>query len=72
MTARMNKMYESDQHNTYRRSHENPEVRELYKGYLEDPREHAGGEYRDRITKRDHPMSHHLHTTYTDRSVEVK
>ena len=55
---RMKKMYESDEKNPIRRSHETKEVEMLYKDYLEEPCGH---------------ISHHLlHTTYTDRSKEVK
>ncbi len=54
----MDKMYESDEKNPIRRSHENTEVQMLYKDYLEEPCGH---------------ISHHLlHTTYVDRSGDVK
>ena len=56
--VRMDKTYESDKNNKLRRSHENPEVQEIYKDYLGEPCGH---------------ISHHiLHTTYTDRSKTVK
>jgi len=55
---RMEKMYESDVKNPVRRSHENKEVQALYEEYLKEPCGHT---------------SHHLlHTTYVDRSGEVK
>lgn len=58
VSERMEKMYASDAANPLRRSHENPEVQALYKDYLKEPCGH---------------ISHHLlHTTYTDRSREVK
>ena len=56
--VRMDKMYDSDRDNKVRRSHENEEVKLLYKDYLKEPCGH---------------VSHHLlHTTYTDRSKDVK
>ena len=56
--VRMDKMYGSDRDNKVRRSHENEEVKLLYKDYLKEPCGH---------------VSHHLlHTTYTDRSKDVK
>ncbi len=58
VAERMDKMYESDEKNPIRRSHENTEVQMLYKDYLEEPCGH---------------ISHHLlHTTYVDRSGDVK
>ena len=55
---RMNKMYESDEKNPIRRSHENEQVQKLYEEYLKEPCGH---------------ISHHLlHTHYVDRSGEVK
>ena len=55
---RMEKMYESDAKNPVRRSHENKEVEMLYNDFLKEPCGH---------------VSHHLlHTSYTDRSGEVK
>ncbi len=55
---RMDKTYESDAENPLRRSHENPDVKELYESYLEKACGH---------------MSHELlHTHYVDRSGEVK
>lgn len=55
---RMEKMYESDGANPLRRSHENREVQALYADCLGEACGH---------------ISHHLlHTTYTDRSKEVK
>ncbi|MCI6006215.1 MAG: [FeFe] hydrogenase, group A [Blautia sp.] len=55
---RMVKMYESDEKNPVRRSHENTQVQELYRDYLEEPCGH---------------LSHHLlHTTYVDRTNEVE
>ena len=58
VAERMTKMYESDAKNPVRRSHENQEVQALYAEYLKAPCGHT---------------SHHLlHTTYTDRSGEVK
>ena len=55
---RMTGMYDSDAKNPVRRSHENVQVQELYKEYLEEPCGH---------------ISHHLlHTSYVDRSGEVK
>ena len=56
--VRMDKMYGSDRDNKIRRSHENEEVKLLYSDYLKEPCGH---------------VSHHLlHTTYTDRSKDVK
>ena len=56
--VRMDKMYGSDKDNKIRRSHENEEVKLLYSDYLKEPCGH---------------VSHHLlHTTYTDRSKDVK
>ena len=56
--VRMDRMYDSDRDNKVRRSHENEEVKLLYKDYLKEPCGH---------------VSHHLlHTTYTDRSKDVK
>ena len=56
--TRSDKTYESDRNNKLRRSHENPEIISIYKDYLEEPCGH---------------ISHHiLHTTYTDRSKDVK
>ena len=58
VAERMAKMYESDAKNPVRRSHENKEVQALYEEYLKEPCGH---------------LSHHLlHTTYVDRSGEVK
>ena len=58
VAERMTKMYESDAKNPVRRSHENQEVQALYADYLKEPCGH---------------ISHHLlHTTYVDRSGEVK
>ena len=54
----MEQIYESDRKNPVRRSHENEEVQSLYREYLGEPCGH---------------LSHHLlHTTYVDRSGEVK
>ena len=56
--VRMDRMYDSDRMNKIRRSHENPEVQVLYEDFLKEPCGH---------------VSHHLlHTTYTDRSKDVK
>ena len=56
--VRMDKMYGSDRDNKIRRSHENEEVKLLYKDFLKEPCGH---------------ISHHLlHTEYTDRSKDVK
>ena len=56
--VRMDKMYGSDKDNKIRRSHENEEVKLLYKDFLKEPCGHT---------------SHHLlHTKYTDRSKDVK
>ena len=56
--VRMDKMYGSDRDNKIRRSHENEEVKLLYKDFLKEPCGH---------------ISHHLlHTDYTDRSKDVK
>ena len=56
--VRMDKMYGSDRDNKIRRSHENEEVKLLYSDYLKEPCGH---------------VSHHLlHTSYTDRSKDVK
>ncbi len=56
--VRMDEMYGSDKNNKIRRSHENAEVQLLYSDYLKEPCGHT---------------SHHLlHTTYTDRSKDVK
>lgn len=58
VAKRKDKMYESDKKSQIRRSHENKEVQKLYEEYLKEPCGH---------------ISHHLlHTTYTDRSGEVK
>jgi len=58
VAERMDKMYASDAENPVRRSHENKEVAKLYEDFLEKPCGHH---------------SHHLlHTTYTDKSGEVK
>lgn len=58
VAQRMQKMYESDAKNPIRRSHENPEVQELYRDYLGEPCGH---------------ISHHiLHTGYTDRIGEIQ
>ena len=55
---RMVRMYESDEKNPVRRSHENKQVQELYRDYLEEPCGY---------------ISHHLlHTAYVDRSNEVE
>ena len=55
---RMKKMYDSDEKNPVRRSHENVQVQKLYEEYLKEPCGH---------------ISHHLlHTHYVDRSGEVK
>ena len=54
----MKKMYQSDENNKVRRSHENTQVQALYEEYLKEPCGHT---------------SHHLlHTHYVDRSGEVK
>ena len=54
---RMVRMYESDEKNPVRRSHDNKQVQELYRDYLEEPCGY---------------ISHHLlHTAYVDRSNEV-
>ena len=58
VAERMEQIYESDRKNPVRRSHENEEVQSLYREYLGEPCGH---------------LSHHLlHTTYVDRSGEVK
>jgi len=58
VAARMKKMYQSDENNPVRRSHENTQVQKLYEEYLHEPCGH---------------ISHHLlHTHYVDRSGEVK
>ena len=55
---RMDEMYASDRNNKIRRSHENEEVKLLYKDYLKEPCGHT---------------SHHLlHTKYVDRSKTIK
>ena len=51
---RMEGMHDFDKTSTLRRSHDNPEIKRLYKNYLVDPCGHK---------------SHHLlHTTYSDKS----
>ena len=58
VAERMKKMYQSDENNKIRRSHENTQVQKLYEEYLKEPCGH---------------LSHHLlHTHYVDRSGEVK
>lgn len=58
IAERKDKMYESDEKSVIRRSHENTEVQKLYEEYLKEPCGH---------------LSHHLlHTTYVDRSGEVR
>ena len=58
VAERMKKMYDSDEKNPVRRSHENVQVQKLYEEYLKEPCGH---------------ISHHLlHTHYVDRSGEVK
>jgi iron only hydrogenase large subunit-like protein len=58
VAERMRKMYESDENNQVRRSHENVQVQKLYEEFLHEPCGH---------------VSHHLlHTHYVDRSGEVK
>jgi len=58
VAKRMGKMYESDEKNPVRRSHENKEVEMLYQDFLKEPCGH---------------VSHHLlHTHYFDRSGEVQ
>lgn len=58
VAQRMDQLYQSDQNNPIRRSHENEEVQSLYQEYLQEPCGH---------------LSHHLlHTSYVDRSGEVK
>lgn len=58
VALRMEGMYQSDAKNPLRRSHENEEVKALYKDFLGEPCGHS---------------SHHLlHTHYVDRSDEVK
>ena len=58
VAERMKKMYQSDENNKVRRSHENVQVQKLYEEFLHEPCGH---------------VSHHLlHTHYVDRSGEVK
>jgi len=58
VAERMKKMYQSDENNKIRRSHENVQIQKLYEEFLKEPCGHT---------------SHHLlHTHYTDRSGEVK
>jgi len=58
VAERMKKMYQSDENNKIRRSHENVQVQKLYEEFLHEPCGH---------------VSHHLlHTHYVDRSGEVK
>lgn len=58
VTRRKDGLYQSDELNPIRRSHENEEVKALYRDFLEEPCGHK---------------SHHLlHTHYVDRSSEIK
>lgn len=55
VAERMENMYRSDAANPIRRSHENPEVQELYRDYLQSPCGHLSHEL--------------LHTNYIDRNI---
>jgi ferredoxin hydrogenase small subunit len=58
LTDRLAAIYEHDTEMKYRKSQDNPAVKELYGHFLEHPNSH---------------MAHHLlHTHYVDRSAQVK
>ncbi|MDR3237973.1 MAG: iron hydrogenase small subunit [Spirochaetia bacterium] len=56
--ARIAGIYGHDKIMKYRKSQDNPEIKQLYRDFLEKPNSHKAHQY--------------LHTTYTDRSAGIK